>query len=181
MAARRGAARTPPASECSGKGPSLPARDVVHFVAAPVEVVGTGFHQAVDVGIEELAVHMLEVGPPGTTCQRWPITQLVMNICSVFVEVQAPRVGSAVREGLDLPCGSDGSRQTPQSMTGALVGGSARLAEMKDRLDAVRAAQPAVGAPGQAAHGVMAGLDVEAVENDFQAGRRGCRRRFYRE
>src|SRR5262249_18822231 len=132
--------------------------------AAPVQVVGAALDEAVGVRVEVLPVHADEVGA-GHDVEEVLDDAVGDEQLAVLVPVQAPGVGGAPGDHLDLP-----ARRVvaPDAAVhgGPLLGGGAGRADAGLRLDAVEAVQPAVGAPGQAVDDVVLGLQVEAVEVD---------------
>ena len=149
---------------------------VVPAAAGPVDVVGAGLDQVVEVGVEVLAVHPLEVGA-GDDVEEVRDHAVGDEHLAVVVEVEAPGVGRAVGDGLeDLP----GRVIAPDAAVDRRRASSSGVPGLPTREfdeDAVAAVEPAVGAPGQGVEHVVLGLDAPSRRARRRAGRRACRRR----
>src|SRR5205085_8151192 len=105
------------------------------------------------VGIAILPIHPLEVGAGDDVPEM--LDDAVGNEClAVIVEVDAPGVGCAMRDDFeDLP-----RRVVPPDAAVeeyAVLFGRPRLADLRARLDAIAAVEPAVRPPGEGVEDVV--------------------------
>ena len=143
---------------------AVPLARVLPLAAGPVEVVGTGRHQLIEVGIEVVAVHPLEVRA-GDHAEQVRDHAVGDERLAEVVEVEAPGVGRAVGDDLEDLAG----RVIPPDAAvhrHPLLVGRARLADAGRRQDAVAAPEPSVRAPLQGVEQVVLRVDVPAVELD---------------
>ncbi len=142
----------------------VPLARVLPAPAGPVQVVGAGLHQLVEVRVEVVAVHPIEVGA-GDHAEQVGDHAVGDERLAVVVEVQAPRIGGAVGDDLEDLAG----RVIPPDAAvhlHSLVFGRAGLADARGRKDTVAAPEPAVGPPLEGIEQVVLGIDVPAVELD---------------